>query len=328
MKKQDFISNRLERWNRLTKLLARLETSGASKMEDHELDEFVHLYRIACSDLARARSEELGDDVEDYLNVLVARAHKQFHPPKPPQMRTVRRFFKRDFPRAVRAKKGYVFAAAALFSVPILLTTLAVIENPARAYLLTDPEQLEALTDAYATGHQGGRSEDQDSLMAGYYVNNNIGVAFRCFATGIFFGIGSAFFLVINGILGGAVGAYICLSGYSESFLSFVIGHGAFELTAIVLSGAIGLEMGMLLVNPGQRTRLEALKRFGPHMITVILGAAAMLVIAAFIEGFWSPSSAPASVKFTVGAFLWALVIAYLSLAGRAEETSARKEDT
>ncbi len=325
MKKQDFISSRLDRWNRVTKLLSRLETAGVAKMEDHELDEFVHLYRITCSDLARARSEELGDDVEGYLNVLVARAHKQFHPPRPPEARKVRTFFTRDFPRAVRAKKGYVFAATALFVVPIALTTLAIVDNPSRAYVLTDPQQLEMLTEAYASGHQGGRSEDQDSLMTGYYVNNNIGVAFRCFATGVFFGIGSAFFLIINGILGGAVGAYVCLSGYSESFLSFVIGHGALELTAIVLSGATGLEMGMLLVNPGQRTRLEALKRFGPHMITVILGAAAMLVIAAFIEGFWSPSSAPASVKFAVGAALWALVVGYLSLAGRAAGTAKQE---
>ena len=105
-------------------------------------------------------------------------------------------------------------------------------------------------------------------------------------------------------------------SGYAESFLSFVVGHGAFELTAIVLSGAAGLRLGFILLNPGRLTRLDALRRAGPELITIVLGAAAMLLIAALIEGFWSPSAAPPAVKFAVGALLWVIVLVYLFLAG------------
>jgi uncharacterized membrane protein SpoIIM required for sporulation len=319
--KQDFMESRRARWNRLERLLDRLESAGgAKKLEQHELDEFVHLYRTACSDLARARSEELGDDVETYLNVIVARGHKQFHPPGAPSARTFARFFTRDFPRAVRSIKWYVLSATLLFAVPIVIAAWAVVRDPAVAYSLAPPAELEALTDAYAEGHQGGRSEGLDSMMTGFYINNNVGIAFRCFATGVFFGLGSMFFLILNGVIGGAIGAYICTAGYWESFLSFVIGHGAFELTAIVLSGATGLRLGMLLVNPGPWKRLDALRLNAPQMIKVILGAAAMLLVAALGEGFWSPSGAPSLVKFAVGGFLWLLVIVYLALAGRDEE--------
>jgi uncharacterized membrane protein SpoIIM required for sporulation len=312
-----FISDRQELWRRLERLLDDLERKGARNLDDHELDEFIGLYRITCSDLVRVRSETLGDDVEDYLNLICTRGHKQLHPPAPPNPRGLLRFFSHEFPSTIRAKRGFVLAATLLFVVPIFLSVWAVVNQPSLAYLLSPPAQLEALTDAYSEGHTGGRSEGDDSLMTGYYIRNNIGVAFRCFATGVFFGLGSIFFLVVNGILGGVVGAHICIAGHAENFLSFVIGHGAFELTAIVLSGATGLELGSLLVNPGRYTRLDALKLHGPSMITVILGCAAMLLIAALVEGFWSPSGVPATIKFIVGGVLWFLVILYFVLAGR-----------
>lgn len=36
--------------------------------------------------------------------------------------------------------------------------------------------------------------------MAGLYVYDNVGIALRCFALGIFGGLGSAFYLVQNGL--------------------------------------------------------------------------------------------------------------------------------
>jgi uncharacterized membrane protein SpoIIM required for sporulation len=321
MIKQDFMHSRKARWTRLELLLRRLESAGGAKrMQQHELDEFVHLYRTACSDLARARSEELGDDVESYLNAIVRRGHKQFRPPGSPSIRLFGRFFGREFPRAVRGIKWYVLTATLLFAVPIVIAAWAVVRDPSIAYSLAPPAEIEALTDAYAEGHQGGRSEGLDTMMTGFYINNNVGIAFRCFATGVFYGLGSVFFLVINGVMGGAIGAYICTAGYWESFLSFVIGHGAFELTAIVLAGATGLRLGMLLVNPGPYKRIDALRLAAPQMIRVILGSAAMLLVAALVEGFWSPSGAPSLVKFGVGGFLWLLVIVYLALAGRGRD--------
>ena len=42
-----------------------------------------------------------------------------------------------------------------------------------------------------------------------------------------------------------------------------------------------------------------------------------MLVLAAAIEAFWSPREIPAQLKYAVGAGLWALVGAWLGVAGR-----------
>jgi hypothetical protein len=52
--------------------------------------------------------------------------------------------------------------------------------------------------------------------------------------------------------------------------------------------------------------------------VRLILGVVALLLLAAFIEAFWSSNQAiPAEIKYAVGIAGWLLVILYLTLAGR-----------
>ena len=46
-------------------------------------------------------------------------------------------------------------------------------------------------------------------MMFGYYIRNNIGVAFQCFAGGLFAGLGTLFFLAYNGAFAGALAGYL-----------------------------------------------------------------------------------------------------------------------
>jgi putative Ca2+/H+ antiporter (TMEM165/GDT1 family) len=48
-----------------------------------------------------------------------------------------------------------------------------------------------------------------------------------------------------------------------------------------------------------------------------VFGAAAMLLVAAAVEGFWSASDLPSAVKRVVGGVLFLVVAAYLGFAGR-----------
>ena len=97
-----------------------------------------------------------------------------------------------------------------------------------------------------------------------------------------------------------------------------MIGHGAFELTAIALAGAAGLKLGWALLAPGRLPRGEALRLAAIRAVRLLGGAALFLLIAAFIEAYWSSMTfSTPTVKYWVGAGLWALVLAYLCLAGR-----------
>jgi hypothetical protein len=83
--------------------------------------------------------------------------------------------------------------------------------------------------------------------------------------------------------------------------------------------------MGYALVNTGQRSRWASLRAQAGDLFRMIMGAALMLLVAAFIEGFWSPSSILAPVKWGVAILLHLLVLAYLLFAGRASSSSGSR---
>jgi uncharacterized membrane protein SpoIIM required for sporulation len=155
-------------------------------------------------------------------------------------------------------------------------------------------------------------------MMFGYYIRNNISVSFQCYAGGLFAGIGSLFFLAYNGAFAGALAGYLVERGMSAQFFSFVATHSAFELTAIVLSGAAGLRTGYGLIAPGRLTRIDSLVRATRESVVLLYGATAMLLVAAAIEAFWSSSRwMPLGVKYTVAAMCWTAVVGYFLRQGR-----------
>jgi uncharacterized membrane protein SpoIIM required for sporulation len=122
----------------------------------------------------------------------------------------------------------------------------------------------------------------------------------------------------------GAVAGLVTAAGGGWNLLAFTASHGPFELTAIVISATAGMVMGYSLVDTGGRTRFGSLRAKSKDLAHLVLGAALMLLIAACIEGFWSPSRIPAPVKWTVGAVGYLVVGLYLARAGRGGDEAKR----
>ncbi len=308
-------------WERIAQLIAALEDNRNHRVPSAELAEFSSLYRRLCHYHALARERHYSSYLVDRLGDLVIRGHQQLYLRKQPLLLMLLRFVTTDFPRLVRQEQAYFWIASALLYLPGLLLFLATLWQQDLVYTMMAPSQVENFESMYNPANRvvgSAREADTNWQMFGFYISNNIGVSFRTFATGLVWGLGSIFFLVYNGLVFGAVAGHLTNLGYTETFFTFVVGHGSFELTAIVISGAAGLKLGYHLINPGNHTRLESLKRAGAVAIRLVYGVILMLVIAAFIEAFWSSSNAlPAGQKYLVGAFLWAVVIAYLTLSGR-----------
>ena len=176
--------------------------------------------------------------------------------------------------------------------------------------------EMEAMYDPAAP--RLGREADSDLMMFGYYIFNNISIGLRTFASGLLAGVGPALALSFNGVFIGGVAGHLQGSGHGEPFWRFVAGHSAFELSAIVIAGGAGLRLGLDLIAPGRRRRIDALVEGGRRGAWLCLGVFAMLLAAAFIEAFWSSIGwIPALVKYSVGGALWALVFAWLWFGGR-----------
>jgi uncharacterized membrane protein SpoIIM required for sporulation len=214
-----------------------------------------------------------------------------------------------------------VAVATSLFLVPTLVLGFLVYARPEVILSVVSAETAAEFDSMYSTSADSiGRLRDVDTdwMMFGHYIRNNIGVAFQCFAGGLFAGLGSIFFLAFNGAFGGAIAGYLTERGLGTTFYSFIVTHAAFELTAIVLAGAAGLRIGHALLAPGRLTRVQSLIAASQQTVPVLYGLTVMLVIAAVIEAFWSSATwIPAPVKYGVAALCWSAVLAYLTLQGR-----------
>ena len=301
-------------WKELDQLLSH---RGWRRATAAEISRGATLYRQLCRDLSRAAQLGLPPDLIAYLDSLVSRAHSAFYANAGVVWRSWTSLLLSRFPREVRRNWAGMALSAGLFLVPLIVTLIRSAESRAFAAQMLPIEMLENMAEAYAGDLSLGRTTDANAAMAGFYVYNNVGIAFRCFASGILFGLGSAFFLVYNGAVTGAVVGYVTGAGAGANILTFVCGHAPLELTAIVIAGGAGLRMGWALLDTDGIGRLAAVWRERAAILAQVLGAAVMLLLAAAVEGFWSPSAAPAQVKWAVGGVIFVGVTAFLALGGR-----------
>lgn len=317
MSQDAFVRQHERTWAELETLLGAMESPD----EPARSERFPELYRTLTAHLALANHRGYSANLVERLNGMALRGYRLLYPGARRSGLNLRQFVGGGYPRLVRSEPWLLlWSFLLLFGVGLLAGWL-VWRSPDLVYSLVGTETVESMEQMYdpASAHLlRERDVDSDVLMFGFYIRNNVGISFRTFAAGVPFGLGTIFFLSYNGMFMGALAAHLTKIGFSSTFWPFVIGHGAFELTAIVLAGQAGLKLGRAVLKPGRRSRLASLAAEARESLGLVYGFATMLFIAAFLEAFWSSStSLPNELKFGVGGLLWALVIGYLGLAGR-----------
>lgn len=323
MHQEAFVDKYQPLWDEFAAILEGMERSALRRRKYHPATaRLPQLYRQLCNHYALARRRRYSPTLVEQLHHLVLRGHQQLYTRRGAWLWQLLAFIIADFPLTLRQNLRYFLLALALFLLPALIVGGLSMGDEYFVYSVLDEASVAEMEEMYdpansKVGRSSGRSAETDFTMFGYYIYNNIGIGFRAFALGVLAGIGTVFILIFNGVVIGGVAGHLTRIGYTDTFWPFVSGHGALELTAIVISGAAGLMIGHALLAPGQYRRLDALKLRGRVALKLVMGAALMLLGAAFIEAFWSSSGFANAVKYTVAALLWGLVIAYFTLAGR-----------
>lgn len=310
-----FVQRRTPEWTALEALV-----QGGRRwhtLSGPEISRAAAQYRAIAADLMHAQAAGYTPDLVAFLDGLAARAHAALYSAPPYRWGAAGDLVWRDFPRTLRRHVRAFCIALALFLLPCVAGFVGAYKSRRFALQIMPEEAAEQMEAMYSQPTEQGRAPGADSTMAGFYVRNNVGIAFQCFATGILFGLGSVFYLVYNGLMIGAAAGVVTAAGHGENFFTFVCGHSAFELTAIIISGMAGMVMGYALVDTQGLGRWASLRSQSRQIAYLILGAALMLLIAAAIEGFWSPSPFAPPVKWSAAAVYWLLVVLYFVFAGR-----------
>jgi len=145
-------------------------------------------------------------------------------------------------------------------------------------------------------------------------MTNNLSVSFAAFAGGMLAGLGTAYMMLFNGLLIGVLATACARAGMSLALWSFVAPHGSLELPAIFIAGGGGLLLAKGILVPGFLSRRESLVEAAAVAVRLVLGIIPLLVVAGVIEGFVSPSDLAPAAKFAIGASMFVLLAAYVTL--------------
>ncbi len=308
-----WIARREPNWQRLDALLRQVEKKGLKSLKASEIRELASLYRSVSADLARARTNQVGNILVQNLQQLTSRSYSQIYQgSRRQEWQAVMEFVRRGFPAMVQETFGYTAVATAIFLLGALIAWWFSWQDPMFMSLIVPEALIEKVRDRHELWM--GSILGKEPVESSNIMINNISVSFKAVAGGITAGTFTVFVLAFNGLLIGAIATLVGQNNLAYPFWAFVFPHGSLELPAIFLAGGAGLLIARGMLFPGQYTRVEALKFYGYKAAQLVFGIVPMLIIAGTIEGFYSPSLVvPNPLKYLAGVGLFTLLVIYCS---------------
>jgi len=267
------------------------------------------LYRQVAADLSVLRQDPTARTYAQHVNQLLARAHHIIYSGRKTNLLTLVRFLRDEYPVVFQRQIGFVLASLAVSVAWGLLGAAITSVHPefmrmfVSAKMIATMERHHMWTESVVT---------VAPLATSAIMTNNLTVTFIVFASGIVFGLGSFYYLAVNGMMLGVVAVACHQYGMALPLWTFVAPHGALELPSIVIAGGAGFRLGHAMLFPGALRWRDSVARGGIEATRLVSGIIPMLVVAGCLEGFFSPSQAPVWLKFTVSGLLFSGLLVWL----------------
>jgi uncharacterized membrane protein SpoIIM required for sporulation len=308
-----FIAANQPAWDRLAALSARASGRRVRELHRHEVDELVDLYQKASGDLATARTTYAEPGLVVRLTHVVAGANAAIYGRRSRARPVLQRFFLASFPAAFWVSRRAILASAACLLVPAFLVGAWLAGSDAALDVAIPEDAQEALIASEFEDYYSSAPAAQFSQLVTF---NNIRVSLVAFAMGALL-LPAVALLAFNGINVGVMGGLFVAEGQAGQFFGLILPHGLLELTAVIVAGGAGLQMGWALVAPGDRTRGTALAEEGRRSVALVLGTILAFVVAGLIEGFVTPAPVPTLVRVAVGVAVEAAFLLWMVGRGR-----------
>jgi uncharacterized membrane protein SpoIIM required for sporulation len=270
-------------------------------------------YRLLAHDLARARVLLPRSRAREYLESVYASVHATLNHGGWRLGATLEKLFREEIPASVAWLAPYLLWTTALFMLAAAAGYALVDRFPELIALFASPDLI-ASVERGKLWTEGLLNIAPSSVLSVQILANNIVVSLFAYCSGFLFGLGTLYILGLNGLMLGAIFAYVAQHGLGGALASFIVAHGCVELSVMCLSGAAGAAVGEALVRPGSRGRIAAFRAAALRSGAVLLACALLLVGAGFIEGFVSPDPRiPLGAKVAIGVGYWLFMLALLS---------------
>jgi uncharacterized membrane protein SpoIIM required for sporulation len=306
-----FVAAHRAEWDRLEALVRQ-----RGRLTGAEVDELVTLYQRVATQLSVVRSATPDPALVAKLSSLLTRARSAVTGTSAPAWKDAIRFFTRQFPAGVYRSRYWWLSTALAFTVVSALVGAWVAGNPEVQATIAAPEQIRELT------RPGGEFESYyssapASSFAAQVWTNNAWVATGCLFFGILLGVPVVYILWQNALNVGISAGLMASVDRLDVFFGLITPHGLLELTGVFVAAGTGLRLGWAVIDPGRRTRAEALGVEGRTVAGMALGLVCLFLVAGLIEAFVTPSGLPTWARIMVGVAAEAAFLAYVFVLGR-----------
>lgn len=295
-------------WQRLESLVGR-----RGRLSGDEVDELVGLYQRVATHLSVVRSASPDPALVARLSSLVARARSAVTGSHNPAWKDVARFFTVVYPAALYRSARWWVAVGVAFCLVGLVVGAWVAANPDVQATIATPSEVRQLVEHdfedYYSSHPAGS-------FAAQVATNNAWVSALALALGITI-VPVVIVLWQNALNVGIAGGLMAASGKLDLFFGLILPHGLLELTCVFVAAGAGLRLGWSWVDPGPRTRSQALMQEGLAAGALAIGLACTLMVSGVVEAFVTPSGLPTWARLGIGASVWAAFLTYVFVLGR-----------
>lgn len=294
MREASFLSKNEKKWRKVESILDK--DSGISP------DESANLFIELSDDLSYAETHYPKSVTTRYLNALTIGIYQLLNKRKRDRFKTIVLFWKRDLPLAIASNHRQLLYSFIFFGISFLIGLVSAKYDETFPRVVLGDTYVDQTQENIDSGDPMAiykKAESNTMFLA--IAQNNLRVSGYVFAAGILFGLGTYYFLFINGVMVGTFQYFFIQRGlFQESFLTIWI-HGTIEISCIIIAGAAGITLGSRLLFPGTLPRKSALLIGGREALKMFLGIVPLIIIAAFLESFITRlTDAPTIVRLGV----------------------------
>lgn len=273
MKENIFVRQNEAKWQRYE--------SGLTTSPDQIADSFIEL----SSDLSYANTFFPDSGIIPYLNRLTGAFYQKIYRNKKEDKGRFILFFMVEIPLIMAARQKKLLYSFLFFSFFCFTGAFSAAHDQQLVNRILGDDYVN-MTNANIRKGDPFHVYKQNSapLMFITIAANNIYVSFNVFVSGIFLGAGTLYNLFTNGLILGSFEYYFFAHGLGIKSLLVIFIHGTLEISALVITGCAGLNLGASLLFPGSYSRLYSVKKAALEGIKIMIALVPVFIIAALLE--------------------------------------------
>ena len=266
-------------------------------------DDIANLHIKIMNDLVYAQTYYPKSKLTKYLNKLAKNSFDQVYDSKRKSKNPVLYFFLEKVPLLSYQYRKYFYLSFIFFFICFFIGLLSTFNDDSFARQILGNSYVDQTLENIESGDAMAiyKSGSNWGTFIGIY-DNNQRVGLNMFLSGLFLGLGTGFYVVINAIMVAVFQAFFYQHNSLFDSLKGIWIHGTYEIFGIIIEAAAGYIIGASILFPGTLKRFESFKIGIRNAFYIFISTIPFTIIAAFLEGYVTrySNSMPTILCFTI----------------------------